>query len=284
VWAVLIGLTLAYLALELDTKLRNNSKSGAVLIIVIYLFVASFSFVANFNYFYSSTIKEQLVNEHLDEIHNKLVSLRSVSFNATNKFPDKIKKLKITIYYQLLDKANPDWGPKTQLIADTLNKYLGVEITKPSGSPKQKAISVAQQIDALLDTRMSVITDFKNSVNAKISKFESDLKNIKKSENINVGRVVLSEGTNMHNDICNEALNFVGDLSIFDCKIVQSYKDEEVGQIQHSIKTALDRPKDAVVPFFQSAFLDLLLPFLIIISSASKYKKIDPKFPDRRIR
>ena len=284
VWAILIGLTLSYLALELSTRLKRGSKSGAILIAIIYLFVAGFSFVANFNYFYSSTTRNQIENEHLEDIQDKLFNLKSNSFNATNKLPDKIRKLKVTIIYQLLDPISPDWGSKTQLIADTLGKYLGVTITKPSGTPKQKAESVSKQIDDLLKNRLDLVSDFKNSVNTNLNKFESDLKKVRTTEDKKDDAEQILKGLKLYNSICNESVNIISDKSIFECEYLKSYKDEEIGQIQYSLKTALDRPKDAIIPFLQSAFLDLLLPFLIILSSLTKKRKSDPSFPDRRMR
>lgn len=280
VWAILIGLSLSYLALELRKKLLQGNKPGALLMTFFYLFVATFSFIANFNTFYSGATKSETLNNQIDLLSNKLSTLKSQSYSYIDKVPEAVGKLQITLEKQILDPALPDWGPETQKIIDELSRILGVPITKPSGKPIQKLTSVKIQIDELLRTHTAKTDTFKQRVNSDLDRIMQQFKSVKKEPNSASNIEIINEAKKTYNSICSDAIAFLP--KDFQCSQLAGFNDEEIGQIQYTLKSALDNPMNALIPALQSALLDLVLPFMIFASTISKRtQKTTPQFPKR---
>ncbi|MCX7096994.1 MAG: hypothetical protein NTV43_03695 [Methylococcales bacterium] len=280
VWAILIGLSLSYLALELRRKLLNGNKAGATIMVLCYLFVALFSFVANFNSFYSGEQKDRILSDHIDKVEKKIQELKTEYSRSTNELPNKVQRMKITLKHQMLDPNLPDWGVETQKIINDLEKVLGVKITKPAGTPEQKLSAVSTQIDDLLNTYTKKTNDFQSEIDSKVTDIERRFKDIQVNLNLAETNNLLNEAEKLHNNICNEALALIHNDN-FKCDSISSSHDREIGQIQYTLKSAQENPMEAIMPALQSALLDLVLPFMILVSSSSRVVEIEPQFPKR---
>lgn len=281
VWAILIGLSLSYLALELRRKMLNGNKAGASIMLLCYLFVALFSFVANFNSFYSGELKDRILSDHIEIVENKLMKLKNDYSSSISKLPNSVQRMKITLKHQMLDPNLPDWGPETQKIINDLEETLGVKITKPAGSPSQKFNAVSKQIDDLLATYTKDTNAFQSDIDLKVNAIVKRFKDVQVSFNLTETNSVLNEAEKLHNNICNKALTLIHD-DMFKCELIISFHDREIGQIQYTIKSAQEHPMDAIMPALQSALLDLVLPFMILVSSSTKKVKMQPqRFPNR---
>lgn len=279
IWAIIIGLSLAYLSFEFRKKLLIGNNSVSFLILAIYLCVAAISFTANFNIFYAGSVGRGKLNAKIQVLQAQLQFLKNNSFVAFEKNPDSIKSLRIAILFQIKDPGMPGWGDKTQQLSENLYQ-LGIPITRPSGTPEQVATSVDNQIDLLLSQKNERIKSSQDSIAYQISEFEKKAENAKKTENISDDKAVISDGTKLYNTLCAQIKSL---LPKFSCETIISDADN-IGRVTDSISSALEKPHEAILPALQSAILDLVLPLMIMLSTLGKTsKRTNFTFPDRTL-
>lgn len=282
VFAIIIGLLLTYLSISLKSKIANSKFLHATLIGLIYLFVAFFSFSANFNSFYSSTIRESLLSKYIDSLEQKTNTLSIEIENSLKFVPNKVTQLQITMGSQILDIRNKGWGKKTDEIAAEFEKLVGVKLTKPSGKPDEIVIALNKQIRELMLQRDSSLSDFKRSYVSQIDYIENQLKNLKDTSSITYQKSKIKELQTKYNSLCSESVTRTRDTINIKCSALD-FEVDRIGQISHSFDHAFDHLQQATMPFFQSALLDLVLPLLIVFSTIFNRngRKPNLEFPKR---
>ena len=134
IFSVLIGLSLAYLVFRLRVAVLLQDGIKIFWILLIYLCVASLSFLANFNYFFSETMKQEIIYNDIEDLQNSFSRIQSKSAQALKKMQnideltEKCNGLKSTLVIQITDKANPGWGNRAQIIVDSIQVLLGVRL------------------------------------------------------------------------------------------------------------------------------------------------------------
>lgn len=296
VYATMISIGLVLLNILLWQNLKARRIIRALIVGGFYLIIASFSFAANFNAFFSEFMKEELLYDDMEKLQADLRGIETRAYEAlenTNnaKFiEERVRLLKTTLIQQILNPGNPGYGSKSQKIAEELSSILGVELTIPDGSPQLIARSFERQIDELLDTKLQAITEKSNK---HINKISQTIENLQAridsakitQEDVADDIIVIEQGIKVYNTIGEETSQMINDTSIFNFQRITA-ENIEIGKITHSFKSALKKEyfEGALFAVGLSAFIDLIVPIMIVIlnllSPAREYK-FKASFPKR---
>lgn len=294
--SIIISICLMILNAQLWQNLSGRAFVKSWIVGVLYLAVASFSFSANFNAFFSEYMKKELLYDDLEKLQADLTAIKTQAVFAlekshnANKIREDVQLLKTTLIEQILDPATPGYGTKAKKIVKDIEKILGVELTIPAGSPLQLAKAFGQQIDKLLEAKVAPIANEANKLKHGIEIAANNLQNKIDSakatpDNIEDDKLVIEQGIKVYNSIGEEASKMINDITIFKFNR-QSSENVEIGKISHSFKVALrgDYRTGALVSAGLSVLIDLLVPIMIIILtlfSPGKTKDQSIRFPSR---
>ena len=295
IYAIMILLALAYLLIQLRSNLKVGKINKGLLILIVYLVVACFSFAANFNAFYSNAMRKELLYDDLEILQSELTSLKTKAFVALDKthnadsLKEKVTLLKTTLINQILDKGASGFGSKSDTIARRISQLLGVELTKPAGTAQLIANSVSEQIDQLLADKIKSITQKSNDLEKKINTITDNIQfkvdSVKRTENTEDDYSVLEEGVKVYNNIGEEVTQTIHNLAVFRFER-KTFFNLEIGKISHSFKSASSHKQDAIIAGIQSGFIDLLVPVLLFFSTVSysgnNSSNTSQRFPKRK--
>lgn len=287
---VSIGLVLCNVLLWITIFSRFYFK--ALIVGIFYLVIASFSFSANFNAFYSDFMKKELLYDELEGLQSEIKSIETRAIKALDAKPDtlkvKVELLKTTLVEQILDPGLLGYGPKAKKHVQDLNKVLDVELTIPAGSPRLIAESFSRQIDKLLKLKLESITNKSDQLKQKIISTVKNLQTQIDSARISVGNItddkyIIEQCIKVHNQIGEEILSFTGAFRFSRL----TAENVEIGKISHSFRSAFKRKakEPLLVAVGLSSLIDLIVPVMIIvltIMTSEKKRNKGISFPERR--
>lgn len=129
--ALVLSLLLLYLLWEIR-KAKLERKPTASLV-WIYVFVASFCFIANFNALYTRFMKTDIYTEELKIIGKKLNNLET-AVNSKLDLPDskiakQVEEYRTKLRIQIVNEGNPGIGPEARKVLNDLQDLTGKKFT-----------------------------------------------------------------------------------------------------------------------------------------------------------
>ena len=137
-------LTLAMMVLSISLRIdikRGYSQNKIMFTLALYMLVASFSFIGNFNSFYKALMQDTVVRE---EIQEKLIVIQNIKGKLNDTFQDnevdkmRVKTLALIDQFksQLTNQMEPGLGDKAEVILKQIENTLGTPLTRLKGNDK----------------------------------------------------------------------------------------------------------------------------------------------------
>lgn len=247
----LIALVLSLLLLFIIWMLRKakiEGKSTASLV-GIYIFIASFCFIANFNALYTRFMRTDIYTTQLREINEDFNNLETdiqskLSYKYNNETTQNIEIKKKQMMEQIKDPGNKGIGTRAQSLIRDIEKLTGQKVdflTPVSNDYEDLADRMGRQIDNMItdlspDERV-LKSDINNSV-LKWNKRIQDLLLLSKREKDDLSQGLIDESINEYNKLGNKAHTVLGDNKFHFTPLLS--KTQDVGKIgfafEHAIK------------------------------------------------
>lgn len=246
-----IALVLSLLLLFLCWMLRNAKLEGKPTgsLIGIYIFIASFCFIANFNALYTRFMRTDIYTDELREINKSYTDLENnieskLSYKYNKETTQNIEIKKKQLMEQIKDPGNLGIGTRAQSLIRDIEKLTGqkVDLLTPVGNDYDDlAQRMGRQIDNMISDlspdERALKTDINNAT-LKWNKKIQDILLLSKKEKDDMSQGLIDESLSEYNKLGNRAQTVLGNEKIqFEPAASQT---QEVGKIgfafQHAIK------------------------------------------------
>lgn len=250
-----IALVLSLLLLFLLWIIRNAKLDGKPTssLVGIYVFIASFCFIANFNALYTRFMRTDIYTTELREINEDFNNLETdveakLNYEITNpKTRQEIRSEVNLLKIQIKDPKNLGIGIEARQIVGRIEKLLGKKLTPltpisntPSGYEdlaNRMEDQIIEMVYNLSTEEKNLLTDLNNGV-LKWNKKIQDLLLLSNKDKDDLSQGLIDESLTEYNKLGNRAHTILGDSKIkFSPKIS---KTQEVGKIgfafNHAIK------------------------------------------------
>jgi hypothetical protein len=215
----------------------------------IYIFIASFCFIANFNALYTRFMRTDIfttelrdINENFNNLETDVQSKLSYKYNKETAQNIEIKKKQMM--EQIKDPGNKGIGTRAQALIRDIEKLTGqkVDLLTPVGNDYEDLASrMGSQVDNMISDlspeEKALKTDINNAV-LKWNKRIQDLLLLSNKDKDAMSQGLIDESLTEYNKLGNRAHTVLGDNK-FKFEPVLS-KTQEVGKIgfafNHAIK------------------------------------------------
>jgi hypothetical protein len=267
--ALVLSLLLLFLVWMIRTaKTEGRSTSNHV---GIYVFIASFCFIANFNALYTRFMRTDIYTTELRDINDRFNTLEAdvqskLSYKFTNEIDQNIEIKKQQLMAQIKDPANKGIGTRAQALIRDIEKLTGQKIdilTPIANDYDDLAERMGQQIDNIISDlspkQKSLKTDLNNAV-LKWNKKIQDLLLLSKKEKDDLSQGLIDDSLAEYNKLGNRAQAILGeDKFKFTPEIS---KTQDVGKIGFAFEHAV---KNFGMYQFVVLMGCILLDFVIVI-------------------
>lgn len=268
-----IALVLSLLLLFLCWMLRNAKleKKPTGSLIGIYLFIASFCFIANFNALYTRFMRTDIYTTELREINEGFNKLEA---DVQSKFSYKYDKItsqnieikKKQLMEQIKDPGNKGIGQRAQNLIKDLEKLLGqkIDFLTPVGHDYEDlSLRMGSQIDNMISDLSADERDLKLDLNTATSKWNKKIQEIligSNKEKDDSSQGLINQSLSEYNKLGNKAQLVLGeDHFKFEAK---TSKTQDVGKIGFAFEHAI---KNFSIFQFVVIMGCILLDFVIVI-------------------
>ncbi len=268
-----IALVLSLLLLFLAWMLRAAKNEGRPTssLVGIYIFIASFCFIANFNALYTRFMRTDIytnelrdINENFNKLEADVQSKLSYKYNKETTQNIEIKKKQLI--EQIKDPGNKGIGTRAQSLINDIEKLTGqkVDLLTPVGNDYvDLAERMGNQIDNMISDLSPEERGLKNEINNAVLKWNKriqDLLLLSKKQKDDISQGLIDESLTEYNKLGNKANTILGN-SKFKFEPVQS-KTQEVGKIGFAFDHAI---KNFGMYQFVVLMGCILLDFVIVI-------------------
>ncbi|MBK6483747.1 MAG: hypothetical protein IPG01_11585 [Chitinophagaceae bacterium] len=255
-----------------DAKLKGNSTTG---LLTIYVFIASFCFMANFNALYTRFMRTDIYTTELREINENFNHLEAdVNSKFNYKYNDEVKQnieiLKNQMIEQIKDPGNKGIGTRAQSLIRDIEKLLGqrVDLLTPVGNDYvDLAERMGSQIDAMITSLSPVETELKVDLNKAVLKWNKRIQELlllSNAEKDDISQGLIDESLTEYNKLGNKALTILGANKIKFVPVLS--KTQEVGKIGYAFEHALKNfGVYQFVVLMGCILLDFLIPILLLL-------------------
>lgn len=271
-----IALVLSMLLLFLCWMIRNAKleRRSTTSLVGIYMFIASFCFIANFNALYTRFMKTDIyttelrdINERFNTLETDVESKLSYGSGGVNK---ETKKLVVTktkqLKEQIVDPANPGIGTRAQSLIKDIEKLLGqkVDILKPMRNDyPDLAERMGEQIFNMLGELSPDERSLKTEINKAVLKWNKEIQELlllSKKEIDGMAQGQIDKALIEYNKLGNSAHSVLGEDK-FKFEPMFS-KTQDVGKIGYAFNHAIKN-----FGMYQFVVLAgcILLDFVIVI-------------------
>lgn len=268
-----IALVLSLLLLFLCWMLHSAKQEGKPItgLVSIYIFIASFCFIANFNALYTRFMKTDIYTNELRDINEKYNNLESdvqgkLSYKYNRETTQNIEIKKKQLIEQIKDPGNKGIGTRSQALIRDIEKLTGqkIDLLTPVGNEYEDlAERMGRQIDNMISDlspdERSLKADLNNSVlkwNKKIQEFLF----LSKKDKDDLAQGLIDESLTEYNKLGVRAHTVLGDDK-FKFEPILS-KTQDVGKIGYAFDHAIKN-----FGMYQFVVLAgcILLDFVIVI-------------------
>ena len=246
-----IALVLSLLLLFLCWMLRNAKLEGKPTnsLVWIYIFIASFCFIANFNALYTRFMKTDIYTDELRDINKNFTTLENdveskLSYKYNKATTQNIEIKKKQMMEQIKDPGNKGIGSRAQLLIKDIERLTGqkVDLLTPVGEDYEDlAERMGKQIDNIVSDLSPEERALKSDINTaafKWNKTIQDLLLLSKKEKDGLSQGLIDESLSDYNKLGSRAQTVLGNDKIHFEPIVS--KTQQVGKIgfafEHAIK------------------------------------------------
>ncbi len=271
--SVVIALVLSLLLLFLLLIIRNAKLEGrpTTSLVWIYIFIASFCFIANFNALYTRFMRTDIyttelrdINEDFNNLETDVQSKLSYKYNKETSQNIEIKKKQMM--EQIKDPGNKGIGTRAQSLIRDIEKLTGqkVDLLTPVGNDYEDLSSrMGSQVDNMISDLSTEEKGLKTDINNAVLKWNKriqDLLLLSNKEKDAMSQGLIDESLNDYNKLGNRANTVLGDDK-FKFEPVLS-KTQEVGKIGYAFNHAIKN-----FGWYQFVVLlgCILLDFVIVI-------------------
>lgn len=268
-----IALVLSLLLLFLCWIIRNAKLDGKSTssFVWIYIFIASFCFIANFNALYTRFMRTDIYTTELREINERFNNLETdiqskLSYKYNKETAQNIEIKKKQMIEQIKDPGNKGIGTRAQSLIRDIEKLTGqkVDFLTPVGNDyNDLANRMGNQIDNMISDlspdERSLKTDINNAV-LKWNKKIQELLLLSNKDKDDLSQGLIDESLTEYNKLGNKAHTVLGEKE-FKFEPVLS-KTQEVGKIGYAFNHAIKN-----FGMYQFVVLAgcILLDFVIVI-------------------
>ncbi len=271
--AFLIALVLSLLLLFLIWMIRVAKVEGRSTssLVGIYIFIASFCFIANFNALYTRFMRTDIYTEELRGINERFNNLESnvqskLSYKYNKETAQNIEIKKKQMIEQIKDPGNKGIGTRAQSLIRDIEKLTGqkVDFLTPVGNDYDDlAERMGRQIDNMISDlspeERALKTDLNNAV-LKWNKKIQDLLLLSKKEKDDISQGLIDESLTDYNKLGNRAITVLGNDKF---KFTpETSKTQDVGKIGFAFEHAI---KNFSMYQFVVLMGCILLDFVIVI-------------------
>lgn len=271
--SLIIALVLSLLLLFLIWMIHSEKSAGRSTgkLVGIYIFIASFCFIANFNALYTRFMRTDIYTEELRTINERFNNLEAdvqskFSYKYNKETAQNIEIKKKQMMEQIKDPGNKGIGTRAQSLIRDVEKLTGqkVDLLTPVGNDYEDlADRMGRQIDNMISDlspeERALKTDLSNSV-LKWNKKIQDLLLLSKKEKDDISQGLIDESLTDYNKLGNRAHTVLGeDKFKFTPEIS---KTQEVGKIGFAFDHAI---KNFGMYQFVVLMGCILLDFVIVI-------------------
>lgn len=246
-----IALVLSLLLLFLCWMLRNAKLEGKSTgsLVGIYIFIASFCFIANFNALYTRFMRTDIYTDELREINKNFTNLENdieskLSYKYNKITTQNIEIKKKQLMEQIKDPGNKGIGTRAQSLIRDIEKLTGqkVDLLTPVGTDYEDLSErMGRQVDNMISDlspeERALKTDVNNAT-LKWNKNIQDLLLLSKKEKDDMSQGLIDESLSEYNKLGSRAQTVLGNEKIHFEPVVS--KTQQVGKIgfafEHAIK------------------------------------------------
>jgi len=246
----IIALVLSLLLLFLCWLIRNAKLEGKSTssLVWIYIFIAMFCFVANFNALYTRFMKTDIYTNELRDINEKFNRLESdieskLNYKYNKETAQNIEIKKKQMMEQIKDPGNKGIGIRAQSLIRDIEKLTGqkVDILTPvSNDYEDLSARMGAQIDNMISDLSPDERDLKSDINNAVLKWNKKIQDIlllSKKEKDDLSQGLIDESFTEYNKLGNRALVVIGEDKIkFEPTLSKTH---EVGKIGFAFNHAI---------------------------------------------
>lgn len=246
-----IALVLSLLLLFLLWIIRNAKLDGkpTASLVGIYIFIASFCFIANFNALYTRFMRTDIYTTELRDINEKFNNLESdiqskLEYVIDKKTAGDVETAKKKLMLQIIDPGNPGIGTEANSIIREIEKLTGKTLTilKPVNNDyRDLALRMGEQVDNLINQLTPDEKALKIDINKAVLEWNKkiqDLLLMSNKDKDDLSQGLIDKSITEYNKIGNKAHVILGEDKIKFTPAVS--KTQEVGKIgfafNHAIK------------------------------------------------
>ena len=268
-----IALVLSLLLLFLLWIIRNAKLEGKSTssLVWIYVFIASFCFIANFNALYTRFMRTDIYTTELRDINEKFNNLETdiqskLSYKYNKETAQNIEIKKKQMMEQIKDPGNKGIGTRAQALIRDIEKLTGqkVDLLTPVGADYDDlANRMGSQIDNMISDLSPEERGLKTDVNNAILKWNKKIQELlllSKKDKDDLSQGLIDESLSEYNKLGNRAHTVLGEKE-FKFEPVLS-KTQEVGKIGYAFNHAI---KNFGMYQFVVLLGCILLDFVIVI-------------------
>ncbi|MCX2452093.1 hypothetical protein OQX61_12545 [Pedobacter sp. PLR] len=268
-----IALVLSLLLLFLCWMLRAAKIDGRSItsLIWIYIFIASFCFISNFNALYTRFMRTDIYTQELRDINESFNSLETniqskLSYKYNKEITQNIEIKKKQLMDQIKDPGNKGVGDRSKSLIRDIEKLTGQKIdflTAVGSDYDDLAERMGRQIDNMLTDLSPDERDLKTDVNNAVLKWNKKIQELlllSKDDKDAMAQGLIDESLTEYNKLGNRAHSVLGEDK-FKFEPLFS-KTQDVGKIGYAFDHAIKN-----FGMYQFVVLAgcILLDFVIVI-------------------
>jgi hypothetical protein len=276
--ALVLSLLLLFLIWMLrEAKLNGESTSK---LMGIYIFIAIFCFMANFNALYTRFMKTDIfttelrdINENFNKLEAEVNSKFNYKYNKETTQNIEIKKKQLV--QQIQDKGNPGFGERSKALISDIEKLLSqrIDILQVVGKDYEDlAERMGKQIDGMVSDLSPEEAELKSDINIAVLKWNKKVQELlllSNKEKDDVSQGLIDHSLTEYNKLGNRAHTILGDEK-FKFEIVTS-KTQEVGKIGYAFGHAIKNfGVYQFVVLLGCLLLDFIIPIIVILVTKTK--------------
>ncbi|MES2650628.1 MAG: hypothetical protein V4663_02755 [Bacteroidota bacterium] len=268
-----IALVLSLLLLFLCWMIRNAKLEGknSGSLVGIYIFIASFCFIANFNALYTRFMKTDIyttelrnINENYNDFETDVQAKLNYKYNKETTQNIEIKKKQLI--EQIKDAGNKGIGDRSKALIRDIEKLTGQKIdylTAVKSDYEDLAERMGKQIDNMISDLSPEERDLKRDVNNAVLKWNKRIQELlllTKKEIDDISQGTIDESLSEYNKLRSRAQSVLGEDK-FKFEPVFS-KTQDIGKIGYAFEHAIKN-----FSMYQFVVLAgcILLDFVIVI-------------------
>ena len=218
--ALVLSLLLLFLIWMIRVaKIEGRSTSSLV---GIYIFIASFCFIANFNALYTRFMKTDIYTTELREINQRFNNLESdveskLEYAIDKKIAGNVETEKKKLMLQIIDPGNPGIGSEANGIIRDIEKLTGKKMTLlkvVNNDYKDLALRMGEQIDDMITQLSPDERNLKRDIEGAVLKWNKkiqDLLLLSKKEKDDISQGLIDESLTDYNKLGNRAHSILGE-------------------------------------------------------------------------